>query len=46
VFGLGFDRDHDDLDYDPIRAAPAGKLEAGARMARRLPAKRRSTGWN
>ena len=45
VFGiaLGYEdlNDHDELRHDPLMAVLAGKLEAGARTARRWPASRR-----
>jgi hypothetical protein len=48
VFGiaLGYEdlNDHDELRHDPLMAVLAGKLAARARIARRGPASRRSTG--
>jgi hypothetical protein len=50
VFGiaLGYEDllDHDQLRHDPVLAVLAGRLEAARRFVRRLPANRRSTGWN
>ena len=50
VFGiaLGYEDliDHDQLRHDPVMAVLGGKLAAAARIARRWPANRRSTGWS
>jgi DDE family transposase len=50
VFGiaLGYEDliDHDQLRHDPAMACWATSSKHGARIVRRWPANRRSTGWN
>ena len=38
--------DHDELRHDPMLAVPRASSLRAARIARRWPASRRSTGWS